>query len=174
MTFLRLSCGALAAALAVAACGGGAGGPGVMMTSGDVAAAPQCTPGTFQIAGVVDSIDRTSSAPVGNYGFANVGNPSTLTAEFGLGGSLQLQWTGTVADGATASAAGTLTLPPANGAAPQVYCVGGGSEIEPFAWGGKFLLTGLVRAPSADACSAPASLMPANGELLGCYGWRNQ
>lgn len=140
----------------------------------DVAAAPQCAPGTFQLGGVVDSADRTSTAPVGNYGFANVGNPSTLSVEFGLGGRLDLSWSGTIADGTRAMATGTVTLPASGGSAPEIFCVGAGSEIEPFAWGGKFLLAGLRHAPTADACAAPASLSPATGDVLGCYGWKSQ
>jgi hypothetical protein len=163
MSFLRMSLGAAFVA-AVAACTATTSGSGTNGPNVDVASAPVCAAGTFELDGVVDSIDRTSTSPVGNYGSADVGNPSTLTVEFGLGGSLQLQWYGTIASGMAAPATGTLTLPPANGAVmQQVLCVGSGSAIQPFAWGGKFVATGLLHAPSPDACAAPATLMPATG-----------
>jgi hypothetical protein len=174
MYFLRMTIVAGAGACALGACssanGGGAGGSMPM----DLTSAPTCAAGTFQLDGVVDSIDRTSSAPVGNYGIANAGNPSTLTVEFGLGGSLQLQWDGSTALGTTAPARGTLTMPASGGSAPQVFCVVPGSEIQRFDWGGKFSLTALLQAPSVDACGGPQALMPATGDLLGCYGYKAQ
>jgi hypothetical protein len=158
--------------LGLAACSASPAGGTTVGSPAELDSAPTCAAGTFDLSGVVDSIDRTNSAPVGNYGIANNGNPSTLTVEFGLGGSLVLQWNGTLSIGGTAAATGTLTMPASAGSAPQVYCIGEGSEIERFAWGGKFLLTGMLSAPSADACHAPGMLMPASGELLGCYGYK--
>lgn len=150
-------------------------GCGSSGTSGDTSAngqeelanAPTCTPGSIQLSGVVDSADLAQSTTLGTYGFSNVGNPSALDASFGLGGELHLKWQGTVVNGDSIAATGSLVLPPTGSAPPVSYCIGAGSLIEPLAGGGKFVLQALTQGQTC-AASAPA----ASGSLLGCYGFK--